>query len=287
MSSEEKMEKEQVSYSIQYDILNMQPDDPPREVTVLATPEEIGGMVERGYMLRDRVVRGEHLKQLRDALDRLEAKEYNVTGSGEGLNTKRNFGGLFLRYLMDKDEAFLNLMKFPPFLSVARALMGPQVQMSMSARISYPGPENQETIWHQHLRYIPKPLPPWFLRPHCMDILLYLDDVTDANGPLCVVPGTHERIQEEPPIDYYGELPGQKVLRPSAGSAVFLHANLWHRAMPTTLEGSKRRLLIISYYPTWLKRGLYGVQPADGLTKPLEQQGDAETLELLGKTGYM
>jgi ectoine hydroxylase-related dioxygenase (phytanoyl-CoA dioxygenase family) len=283
MNPSDKPNTTESGHKIVYEILNMKPDEQPREINVLATTEEINHLVDHGYLIKEGVFAGEALEQLRDALDRLEEREIQEVG----INTSKNFGGLFLRYLMDKDQAFLNFLKFQPFLSIARALMGPQLQMSMSARISYPGPENQETIWHQHLRYIPKPLPPWFLRPHSMDVLLYLDDVTDANGPLCIVPGSHERIQEEPPVDYYSDLPGNIVLHPAAGSAILLHANLWHRAMPTTPEGSKRRLLILSFYPTWLKRGLYGVQPADGLTKPLEKGEDEEILELLGKTGYM
>ncbi|TVY07511.1 phytanoyl-CoA dioxygenase family protein [Paenibacillus cremeus] len=270
-------------HRISYEILNMKPDEPKREIEVLATQEELTHLIKQGYLIKEDLFSGTGLEELRSALDRLEAKEKDDVG----VNTMGNFGGLFLRYLMDKDETFLKFLQFQPLLSIARAMLGPQVQMGMSARISYPGPENQETIWHQHLRYIPKPLPPWFIRPHCLDVLLYLDDVTDANGPLCVVPGSHERIQEEPPAEYFGEMQGSIVLRPKAGTAVLQHANLWHRAMPTTSEGSKRRLLILSYYPTWLKRGLYGVQPADGLTKPLEKQDNEEILELLGKTGYM
>jgi hypothetical protein len=77
------------------------------------------------------------------------------------------------------------------------------------------------------------------------------------------------------------------IIRPKAGTAVFMHANVWHRAMPTTPQGTKRRLLLFGYYPTWLKRGLYGVQPENGLTKALIENADQETLEILGRTGYM
>jgi ectoine hydroxylase-related dioxygenase (phytanoyl-CoA dioxygenase family) len=274
-------------HTIHYDILNQRPGDPQRKVEVHASPEEINRFAEEGYLIREKVFSGESLQRLRDALDRLEEREWQIKGPGEGLSTSRDFGGLFLRYLMDKDPVFLDLLKFQPFLSVARAMMGPQLQMGMSARISYPNMENQETRWHQHLRYIPKPLPPWFIQPHCMDVLLYLDDVNDANGPLCVVPGSHRRLQEEPPVDLFGDLPDQIVLRPSAGTAVLAHANLWHRAMPTTTQGTKRRLILIAYYPTWLKRSHYGIRPTDGLTASLRQNGDPETLELLGETGYM
>jgi ectoine hydroxylase-related dioxygenase (phytanoyl-CoA dioxygenase family) len=40
-----------------------------------------------------------------------------------------------------------------------------------------------------------------------MDVLLYLDDVTEVNGPLCIVPGSYRRNQEELPPNYFGDLP--------------------------------------------------------------------------------
>jgi len=272
-------------YKIEYQILNQIPDAPPRIIEVHASPEEIDALAEEGYLVRDGMFSGDALEELRDALDRLEQRERRT---GVGTVGDMAFGGFFMRYLMDKDPVFLGMMKFQPFLSVARALMGPQIQMSMSARISYPAPENQETMWHQHLRYIPKPLPKWAMLPQCMDVLLYLDDVTDANGPLCIVPGTHKQIQDQPPGNYYGDLPDQKVLYPKAGTAVFLHANLWHRARPTTLEGKKRRLLLFGFYPTWLKRNVYPGKPENGLTSELlNRSDDVEIQELFGKIGYM
>jgi ectoine hydroxylase-related dioxygenase (phytanoyl-CoA dioxygenase family) len=271
-------------HRISYRILNHIPDDPPREIDVLATQEELETLGVQGYLVREGMFQGAELAKLRNALDKLENEERaEIAQKGD-----RQFGGIFLRYMMDKDETFFDFMKFQPFLSVARALMGPQIQMSISARISYPGPENQETIWHQHLRFIPKPLPLWFTRPHGMDVLVYLDDVDDANGPLCVMPGSYNWLHDEPPGNCFDDLPGQVKLYPKAGTAVFLHSNLWHRAMPTKPEGTKRRLLLFGYTPTWLKVGkVSGNPPADGLTFPLRKNGDKETMELLGLEGYM
>jgi ectoine hydroxylase-related dioxygenase (phytanoyl-CoA dioxygenase family) len=284
MLEDQTKKNDSKGYQISYRILNHLPDDPPREIDVFATQQEVLELANQGYMVRERMFQGEELEKLRTAMDKLEAQERERIG----LSRDREFGGLFLRYMMDKEETFFNFLEFQPFLSIARALMGPQIQMGMSARITYPGPENQETIWHQHLRYIPKPLPLWFTRPHGMDVLVYLDDVDDANGPLCVMPGSHNRLQEEPPGNCFHDLPGQLKLFPKAGTAVFLHSNLWHRAMPTTPEGSKRRLLLIGYTPTWLKVGkVYGDAPTDGLTFPLRENGDQETRELLGLDGYM
>ena len=270
-----------------YKILNHDLAEPMRTVDVEATPDEIGTLTQTGYLVRERLFQGEALEALRSALDEVAAREADVSGNGEGFSRSRQFGGLFLRHLMDKHPVFLDLLRFGPTLSVARAMLGPQVQIrGLTARVSYPGQANQETHWHFHHRVVPKPLPPWFVPPHSLDCLIYLDETNDANGPLCVVPGSHEWTQKELPAEEYGDLPGQQTLRLPAGSVVLMHGNLWHRARPTTPEGTVRRLLILGYAPTWMRPAPYGVKPEHGLTEALLDGADAETRELLGLGGY-
>lgn len=193
----------------------MRPNDPPREIEVHATKEEISHLAEVGYMIKERLFTGDALKTLRDAMDHMETREMEKEQfNGDGKSTVKNYGGYYYRYLMDKEQAFLDLLHYQPLLSIARALMGPMIKMDVAARITYPSSENQETEWHQHRRYIPKPLPPWFIRPHALDVLIYLDDVNEANGPLCVLPDSHHRIQEEPAPQFYGEFPDQVKLCP-------------------------------------------------------------------------
>jgi hypothetical protein len=163
-------------------------------------------------------------------------------------------------------------------------MLGPQVQVRpLTGRISYPDQPNQETHWHFHQRIIPSPMPPFLCRPHVIDCLIYLDELNDANGPLCVVPGSHHRIYEELPDENWDDLPGQVTLRLPAGSCVMIHGSLWHRALPTTPQGTVRRLLILPYAASWLKLPSYGVRPKDGLMAALYQDADPETLELLGE----
>lgn len=272
-------------YQLTYRVRNQDAPDTRRSVHVLATPEEIQQLVRDGYLVRERLFSSEQVELLRAALD--EVAERELAQKNE-VSTGRRFGGLFLRHLMDKHQAFLDLLKFQPTLSVARAVLGPQVQWrGLSARITYPDQPNQETHWHFHQRVIPEPIPPFFSRPHVVDCLLYLDDVNDQNGPLCVVPQSHQDINDDLPADDYGEKPGQVTLRLPAGSCVIMHGSSWHRAMPTTPEGSVRRLLLWSYSATWLKGSIYGEKPENGLTQVLIKSGDEETRELLGVAGYM
>ncbi len=276
------------NHTLTYRLLNHDLKDPLRRVEVAASPEELRAFTEDGFLVRERLFAGEQLDRLRAALDEVAAAERAKSGRGEGLSASRRFGGLFLRHLMDKHPAFLDLLRFQPLLSVARAQLGPQVQVrGLSARITYPDQPNQETHWHFHQRLIPDPLPPFFSQPQTIDSLIYLDDVTDATGPLAVVPGSHRRTDEDLPAEEYGDLPGQILLRLPAGSCVMCHGALWHRALPNRPDGTVRRLLLLGYGPTWMKQSIYGERPEDGLTTALLDGADEETRELLGVAGWM
>ena len=148
---------------VEYEVLNNRnlTDDTVRhwEVAVHASTEELQTFAETGYLIREGLFQGEALERLRDALDHLEtqeaeARDKEIAGKGSW--------GFIPRNLMDKDKVFLDLLKFQPTLSIARAMMGPLVRLrGLSARIGYPGDDLQhQTPWHQHMRVISDPLPP-------------------------------------------------------------------------------------------------------------------------------
>lgn len=272
----------QISYQMMRDKLGKPAET--REVTVHATPEEIETLDREGYLVRDGLLAGKWLADLCAVIDRLADAEWAaIRPPGEQL--KPRTWGAILRHLVDKDEIFHELIRHPPLLSVARAMMGPLVRVrGTHARITFAGEEPQDIPWHQHLRVITDPKPPWFAVPHAMDCLIYLDELTDETGTLAIIPGSHRR-DTEPPGQHYDSLPDEVQLRVSAGSVVFIHANLWHRALPT-LSG-KRRMMILSYTPTWLRESPHGgPPPPGGLTGKLIAEGDTELLELLGVKGF-
>ncbi len=273
-------------HAIHYEVLNSRTSHKGRrcwEIEVHATPEELRVFAESGYLVRESLVVGQGLQRLRDALDRLEERESEKRDAGA---SKKQGWGYIPRHLMDKDEAFLELLKFQPVLSIARAMMGPLVRLrGLSARISYPDEgRRQQTPWHQHLRVVPNPLPPWFSRPHCIDALIYLDDLNADTGSVAVVPGSHNWLDREPP-DTFEPIEGEVDVCVPAGGCVMIHGNLWHRGLPTL--NSKRRVLILSYTPTWLRKSPHGgPQPENGLTKAFLEDADFEEQMLLGVGGY-
>lgn len=270
--------------TINYRIYNHDLKDPTRTVELVdTTPEQVQQLAEQGYVVRERLIRGELLEKLRTAVDEI-AEQW---GGAEATGTGGNFGGLFVRNLLDRHPTFLNeLLKFAPTLSLARAVIGPQVQVhAVVMRVTYPGAPNQETHWHWHQRVIPEPLPPLFALPYVIDNLIYLDDTDELTGGLAIVPGTHKILHEDLPAGDRNDKSGQIILHLPAGSCVTATASLWHRALPTLPGGTVRRLLILGYSPTWMK-------PIDhfgnGLTRALldDPATDTETRELLGYAGY-
>ena len=252
-----------------------------------ATAEELIRLDRDGFLVRERAIQGEWLESLRSALDRLADAEWTrhrPEHSDEGPPSRS--WGIVLRHLLDKDTAFHGLLKWQPALSVARSMMGPLVRLrGLSARVSFGGAEPQDTFWHQHLRVVPNPLPAWFSRPHAIDCLIYLDDVNEKTGSLSVLPGSHHWLDREPPQLNYETITGEQTLDLPAGSVVIIHSNLWHRALVT--QSGKRRMLILSYTPCWLRESPHGgPAPENGLTRELLDTDDPEIRELLGLEGY-
>ena len=229
-------------YTLSYHVRNEHQDAPPRVVDVQASRAQIQQFADEGYFVRERMIDSELLENLRNAVDDIENEERDKQNKGG----QGGFGGLFVRNLLDRHPAFLEMLNYEPTLSVARALLGPQVQVhAFVMRVAYPG-EGQQVEWHFHQRVVPEPIPPFFNRPVVVDNLIYLDDTTLDNGPLVVLPRTHLHDNDLYSGDY-GDKDGQIVLNLPAGSCVTSHSSLWHRAMMTQPTGTRRRLLILAY----------------------------------------
>lgn len=271
------------THTLEYEVLDAHRGTPKRQVEVLATPDEIQRLLRDGYLVRERIVQGETLQRLRDALDCVMATDERIETGRE------TFSGSYARFLHDKHPAFLELHDFAPALSVARAVLGPVLWLRVfTGRLSRPGDQFSEIEWHLHQRMIPRPLPPVWCRPQTLDCLLYLDEMDEGNGPLSVLPGSHEWLDANLPAFDCEPKAGEVELKVPAGSLVMAFGSLWHRALPT--DGTRtRRLLLFAYAPAYLKGSSVGIQPPDGLSKQLLDDPNAslETRELLGAAGWM
>ena len=143
-------------HTLTFDLVGAWGDDATRTVDVYATEAEIEQLAMQGYLVRERLFPHEELERLREAMDAVEADEVRA----ESIGRAENFGGWFPRHLMDKHATFLELVKFQPTLSVARAVLGPYVRVrQLGGASGGPAREGDDGAGH-HPPSRPPDLPP-------------------------------------------------------------------------------------------------------------------------------
>jgi len=144
-------------------------------------------------------------------------------------------------------------------LAVAEAIIGPHLQVeSMTMNASPPAPHPLPASagdlhgWHRDL-FASFPRGEDYQRPLLFNAMTYLQDLTDAVGPLRVIPGSHRRplaISPEEKLRHHAQA---ICLYPRAGDAVLFHHALVHSGSHNHSDGM-RAFYCIAYNHCWLKR---------------------------------
>jgi Phytanoyl-CoA dioxygenase (PhyH) len=256
---------------------------PVRTVETTASDGELDALVRSGYLVIRGLVDGDTAATLAEGVLRLASAEAGQPGS-EYLEGE----SIYIRGLLDKDPVFHPLVRLEPALSIARSLLGPQVWIDLEARLNYAGCAGVAVPWHGHLPVIPDPQPAWFCYPHQVHCLVYLDRITEAEGALCLLPGSHTDPDVQIPLGDGSSKDGEVRLFFQPGDAVLVHGNLWHRTAPSRQHAGYRRLLLLGYVPAWIRNdiGDRGVRAARPLRADLALAGDSEMRELLGEFNW-
>lgn len=269
------------SHVTEYRILDSKRGLPKRKITVDATPSEIYHLVEKGFLIRPGLLSQSGVRRLRRALCEVLANEKRR----RRVSLDTCFGSSYVRHLLDKHPAFVSLFRLRSPVSIARAVLGPQVKFDeITARVTDLQSQPSFSPWHIHLRVVPIPIPAFFTYPHGIDCLLYLDDIDEESGPLCVLPGSHYRKTEVYPVGDMSPKRGQRILHLNAGDCLMMHANLWHRSLPSIRNSGLRRLIIFGYLPSWVGGGERGSpKPRSDVLSELRRHRNAQTRELAGE----
>jgi len=265
---------------IDYRILDSKRGFPKRRVTVHATTREIEHLADEGFLVVGGLLSKAQVTEFREALAEVLRREAKGQTAPDGC-----FGSPYLRYLIDKNALFLKLFKLRSTLSIARAVLGPQVKFEeITARVTNLVVQSPETPWHIHLRVVPEPLPAFFVYPHGLDCLLYLDDINDDSGAICVLPGSHRRLNETYPANDSDDKPGQQRISLSAGDCLLVHPNLWHRVLPPRTTSGIRRVIIFGYFPSWMSGEERGSpKPQVDTLAPFRKHSNSSIRELAGE----
>ena len=148
------------------------------------------------------------------------------------------------------DPVFAEFMRSPRLLAMLSALLGPSGVRLHGSKLNLKAPEYGSPVeWHQD----------WAFYPHSNDDLLavgvLLDDATEENGPLLVVPGSHRG----PTYDHHGpdghfcgafdavrdrvDLAAARPLIAPAGACSFHHVRAVHGSAQNRSKHSRNLLL--------------------------------------------
>jgi hypothetical protein len=137
--------------------------------------------------------------------------------------------------------------------AVVRTALGPGARLSVAQGISLDpgmGRGSWPRRWHADLYQIREAMPdPSF----CFGIncLVVLDDMTEANGATCVLPGSQAHLRPGSPDGAELEAIAVPVVAP-AGSLLVLDGGLWHAAGHNDTD-RPRRVLKLLFVRNWIR----------------------------------
>lgn len=203
---------------------------------------------EEGYFILENVIGEEDLAMLRAKCDELIAEqeaEMDRLGTDE-LDLSRR-GSRYFVFLAFKEHPELAEFVFSDtFEEICRATVGDDALLFWEQFVVKGTSKSTKSAfsWHQDAGYVDG-LPV----PHYVNAWIALDDVSEANGTIYVLPyaeaGTKERVEHEVDeetgdrVGYFGDEPGIPVNVPAGSIAVF-SSTTFHRSGPNTTDGLRR-----------------------------------------------
>jgi phytanoyl-CoA hydroxylase len=222
----------------------------------MLTPLQIQQYRELGYLVVPDVLHGDELAKLRQTVDDIAAGAAKVTKHTDVYDLEDTHTQEAPRVRRIKTPHkhfpfFSDLVRHPHITQIVADLLGPNIRLHGSKLNMKSAGYGAAVEWHQD----------WAFYPHSNDDVLatglYLDDCQMENGPLLVLPGTHNgpiydhhadgyfsgaMDPELKHLNYRAAVP----LTGRAGSMTIHHARLVHGSA-LNISSKPRRLLLHEY----------------------------------------
>src|SRR5438093_1184646 len=158
--------------------------------TQMTAAEQRAFYEEQGYLVFPELLDATELGALRAALAEVLAEAEGLTESTEKFSVTRAADGrAFVRRIFNpiaQHRVFRELVSNPKILDVVENLIGPNIQLHHT-KLNLKPPSSPEARFEWHQDY------PFF--PHTnfdlLAVMIYLDDSTEENGCLTIIPGSH------------------------------------------------------------------------------------------------
>ena len=157
----------------------------------LTSAEQRALYADQGYLVFPDLLTSTELANLRAALADVLSEAEGLTESNDKFSvTQTSDGNWSVRRIFNpiaQHQAFYDLVFNPRILDVVENLIGPNIQLHHT-KLNLKPPSNAEARFEWHQDY------PFF--PHTnfdlLAVMIYLDDSTEENGCLTIIPGSHK-----------------------------------------------------------------------------------------------
>lgn len=205
----------------------------------MTNTDACGQLDDLGYVLLPNMMDRTLRCRLRERVDELFALE----GEAAGAEFKTEPGARRLANLVNKGAVFREIILHPAVLPLVEHVLQGSVKLSsLNARSVNPHWATPQPL-HCDMGALPDGQGAWV----CNTVWM-LDDFTELNGALRVVPGSHRanRLPQDALEDTFADHPQQVVVTGAAGSVIVVNAHLWHGGM--TNRTSYPRTAVHAFY---------------------------------------
>lgn len=146
---------------------------------------------EQGYLVLPELLSAAELTVLRTALAEVLSEAEGLTESNDKFSvTQTDDGHWSVRRIFNPiahHQAFHDLVFNPKILDVVENLIGPNIQLHHTKlNLKPPSSRQARFEWHQDYPFFPH------TNFDLLAVMIYLDDSTEENGCLTIIPGSHK-----------------------------------------------------------------------------------------------
>ncbi len=189
---------------------------------------------EQGFLAFPGFLSAEQVAAFNARVEELFALE----GEAAGSEFKNEPGARRIANAVDKGEIFEHVIQTPEILEAIEVVLGPDFKLS-SLNVRSTNPHNGSA---QPLHVDSGALPDELGNSVCNSVWM-LDDFTEHNGALRVVPGSHKWFRiPEPDAKPEGEM----LVTGKAGTVVVMNAHVWHGGSENFTDHQRRAMHV--YY---------------------------------------